>query len=153
MHKHRLLLALDFEAAINLKQWDNVPSIIERASNMLDDQLCSVFLDCILCSGAPAPNIAQVVKVLPHKPSKQPRPVSSKSDKGTGHNLHLPLLAVSILQRWGLPPETPPVSTVPVSNSPRGGRLLVGRVSPPPSYRSSSGWLSGHRLAVCVSER
>ncbi|GFF91006.1 hypothetical protein IFM47457_08688 [Aspergillus lentulus] len=62
MHKHRLLLALDFEAAINLKQWDNVPSIIERASNMLDDQLCSVFLDCILCSGAPAPNIAQVVK-------------------------------------------------------------------------------------------
>ncbi|KAF4212409.1 hypothetical protein CNMCM8980_009140 [Aspergillus fumigatiaffinis] len=62
MHKHRLLLALDFEAAINLKQWDDIPNIIERASNILDDHLCSVFLDCTLRSGASAPNIAQVVK-------------------------------------------------------------------------------------------
>ncbi|EAW18793.1 uncharacterized protein NFIA_087490 [Aspergillus fischeri NRRL 181] len=61
-HKYRLLLALDFEAAINLKQWNDIPSIIDRASNMLNDKLCSAFLDCILRSGAPAPNIAQVVK-------------------------------------------------------------------------------------------
>jgi hypothetical protein len=138
MHKHRLLLALDFEAAINLKQWDDIPNIIERASNILDDHLCSVFLDCTLRSGASAPNIAQVVKVLPHQPSEKPRRVSSRSDKSKGYNLHLPLLAVSILRRWGLPPETPQVSTVPVSNSPRGERVLAGRVSPPASYRASS---------------
>ncbi|EDP54741.1 conserved hypothetical protein [Aspergillus fumigatus A1163] len=64
-HKYRLLLALDFEAAINLKHWNDIPSIIDRASNMLDDKLCSAFLDCILRSGAPASNIAQVVKVPP----------------------------------------------------------------------------------------
>ncbi|GIJ98495.1 hypothetical protein Aspvir_000612 [Aspergillus viridinutans] len=62
MHKHRLLIALDLEAAINLKQWNDIPNILERASTILDDHLCSVFLDCILRSGAPAPNIAQVVK-------------------------------------------------------------------------------------------
>ncbi|PKX99034.1 uncharacterized protein P174DRAFT_447590 [Aspergillus novofumigatus IBT 16806] len=61
-HKYRPLLALDFEAAIDLKQWNDIPSIIERTSTILDDQLCSVFLDCILRSGTPAPNIAQVVK-------------------------------------------------------------------------------------------
>ncbi|KAH1483193.1 hypothetical protein KXX26_005968 [Aspergillus fumigatus] len=63
-HKYRLLLALDFEAAINLKHWNDIPSIIDRASNMLDDKLCSAFLDCILRSGAPASNIAQVVKSI-----------------------------------------------------------------------------------------
>ncbi|KAF7181031.1 hypothetical protein CNMCM7691_000160 [Aspergillus felis] len=69
IHKHRLLIALDFEAAINLKQWNEIPDIIERGNKILDDHLCSVFLDCILRCGASAPNIAQVVKV------KQPRPV------------------------------------------------------------------------------
>ncbi|GIJ88879.1 hypothetical protein Asppvi_007807 [Aspergillus pseudoviridinutans] len=62
MHKHRFLIALDFEAAINLKQWNEIPDIIERANKILDDHLCSVFLDRILRSGASAPNIAQVVK-------------------------------------------------------------------------------------------
>ncbi|GFF24877.1 regulator of drug sensitivity 2 [Aspergillus udagawae] len=70
MHKHRFLIALDFEAAINLKQWNEIPDIIERANKILDDHLCSVFLDCILRSGAPAPDTAQVVKV------KRPRPAS-----------------------------------------------------------------------------
>ncbi|RHZ64464.1 SPO22/ZIP4 family meiosis protein [Aspergillus thermomutatus] len=60
--KHRLLIAFDFEAAINLKQWNDIPNIIERANTILDDQLCSAFLECILRSGASAPNIAQVVK-------------------------------------------------------------------------------------------
>ncbi|KAF7117796.1 hypothetical protein CNMCM5793_006998 [Aspergillus hiratsukae] len=60
--KHRVLIALDFEAAINLEQWNDLPNIIERASKILDDHLCSVLLDCILRSGASAPNIAQVVK-------------------------------------------------------------------------------------------
>ncbi|GIC85355.1 uncharacterized protein Aud_001186 [Aspergillus udagawae] len=62
MHKHRFLIALDFEAAINLKQWNEIPDIIERANKILDDHLCSVFLDCILRTGAPAPDTAQVVK-------------------------------------------------------------------------------------------
>ncbi|RLL95832.1 hypothetical protein CFD26_104501 [Aspergillus turcosus] len=62
--KHRLLIALDFEAAINLEQWNDLPNIIERASKILDDHLCSALLDCILRSGASAPNIAEVIKEI-----------------------------------------------------------------------------------------
>lgn len=61
--KYRTMLAFDFEAAIHLGQWIDLPSLIEEAKPIATDKLCCIFLDSILSSEAPIREILCVVKV------------------------------------------------------------------------------------------
>ncbi|KAE8147142.1 hypothetical protein BDV25DRAFT_169373 [Aspergillus avenaceus] len=61
-HKYRVVLSLDFESAIFLDQWERATRIIEESGSVLDGELASTFLDCIIRSGAVVRNIAQAIQ-------------------------------------------------------------------------------------------
>jgi hypothetical protein len=60
LDKYRTLLAFDFEAAVRLKQWDDLVQLIDDSRSVADDKLYSIFADAILCSDAPMEESARV---------------------------------------------------------------------------------------------
>lgn len=51
--KLSILLAYDFEAAVRLKKWDDLPGIILKADICKSTKLFELMADCILCCEAP----------------------------------------------------------------------------------------------------
>jgi hypothetical protein len=51
--KLSILLAYDFEAAIRLKQWDDLPEIILKADICKSMKVFELMADCMLCCEAP----------------------------------------------------------------------------------------------------
>ncbi|EAW14087.1 uncharacterized protein ACLA_071200 [Aspergillus clavatus NRRL 1] len=102
LYKHRIMLSFDFEAAVSLEHWDDVPRIVDRANPIVDDKLCSVFIDCILRSAAPASNIVQVVKVCMSTSEPvplQPRILTKRSTLYLAMDASDFLLAESVLDQ------------------------------------------------------
>ncbi|KAE8352675.1 meiosis protein SPO22/ZIP4 like-domain-containing protein [Aspergillus coremiiformis] len=64
LRKNRIILSVDLECAILFNQWDRVSSIIEESKSIIDNQLGSVFLDCILRCKASVTYTAQAVEVI-----------------------------------------------------------------------------------------
>lgn len=60
------LISFDFEAAILLKLWDSLPSLIEESSTIIDRKLSALFLDSILASEAPISIMTRAVMVRLH---------------------------------------------------------------------------------------
>lgn len=61
--KLRTMISLDFEAAVHLHQWINLPSLIEETRAIATEKLSTIFMNAILCSEAPTQEILRVVKV------------------------------------------------------------------------------------------
>ncbi|OJJ32366.1 hypothetical protein ASPWEDRAFT_175647 [Aspergillus wentii DTO 134E9] len=64
LDRYRTMLSFDFEAAVYLKQWDYLPSLVEESKPLVDDKLSSMFLDSMLSSQAPEKDIMLVVKTI-----------------------------------------------------------------------------------------
>ncbi|KAL4956903.1 meiosis protein SPO22/ZIP4 like-domain-containing protein [Aspergillus filifer] len=64
LDKYRIILSFDFEAAVYLRQWDDLAGIIEASKPIVGPKLSSVFLGCLLRSGAPSACLARVVKQI-----------------------------------------------------------------------------------------
>ncbi|KAL2872744.1 uncharacterized protein BJX67DRAFT_376535 [Aspergillus lucknowensis] len=62
--KYRIMLSFDFEAAVFLRQWEDLGNILEASKPIVDINLSSIFLDCILRSGAPSSCQSRVVKQM-----------------------------------------------------------------------------------------
>ncbi|OJJ01545.1 hypothetical protein ASPVEDRAFT_150369 [Aspergillus versicolor CBS 583.65] len=62
--KYRIILSLDFEATVFLRQWEDLAKIIEASKPVISAKLSSVFLDCLLRSGAPSSYLSQFVKQM-----------------------------------------------------------------------------------------
>ncbi|BCS26477.1 uncharacterized protein APUU_51188S [Aspergillus puulaauensis] len=87
--KYRIILSLDFEATVFLRQWEDLAKIIEASKPVVEVKLSSVFLDCLLRSGAPSSYLSQFVKKMIrtfHSSSSQS--LTTKSTDGL--NTHLP---------------------------------------------------------------
>jgi hypothetical protein len=69
--KYRILLFMDFDAAIFLQQWHDLEKILETSKPIVDGKLASCFLDCILKSGASSSCISRAVKVPVYIPIPQ----------------------------------------------------------------------------------
>ncbi|KAL5001227.1 hypothetical protein BDV10DRAFT_160207 [Aspergillus recurvatus] len=54
LDKYCIILSFDFEAAVCLHQWNDLATIIEASKPVVGFKLSSVFLDCLLRSGAPS---------------------------------------------------------------------------------------------------
>lgn len=61
--RYRVVIALDFEAAVYLEQWNSLQSMIEEARNIVTDKLSSLFMNALLSADAPVREILRVVKV------------------------------------------------------------------------------------------
>ncbi|KAL4918229.1 meiosis protein SPO22/ZIP4 like-domain-containing protein [Aspergillus aurantiobrunneus] len=64
LEKYRVILSFDFEATVFLRQWDDLAKIIEASKPIVGAKLSSVFLDCLLRSGAPSSYLSQFVKQM-----------------------------------------------------------------------------------------
>ncbi|PWY89399.1 hypothetical protein BO94DRAFT_593803 [Aspergillus sclerotioniger CBS 115572] len=64
LSKYRIILALDFEASIFINDWTTVSNIVEESSAIIDENLGSIFLDCVLRSEAPITDVVRTVKEL-----------------------------------------------------------------------------------------
>ncbi|KAL4933468.1 uncharacterized protein BDV17DRAFT_298935 [Aspergillus undulatus] len=64
LDKHRIILSFEFEAAVFLRQWDDLVTIIESSKPIVGPKLSSVFLDCLLRSGAPSSCLSKFVKQM-----------------------------------------------------------------------------------------
>ncbi|KAL3469881.1 meiosis protein SPO22/ZIP4 like-domain-containing protein [Aspergillus californicus] len=64
LSKYRTVLSFVFEATVFLRQWDDLVKIIEISKSIVDAKLSSVFLDCLLRSGAPSSYLSQFVKQI-----------------------------------------------------------------------------------------
>ncbi|KAL5340752.1 meiosis protein SPO22/ZIP4 like-domain-containing protein [Aspergillus crustosus] len=64
LDKYRIILSFDFEAAVFLHQWEDLTSIIEASKPIVCAKLSSVFLDCLLRSGAPSSHLSRFLKQL-----------------------------------------------------------------------------------------
>ncbi|KAL4867720.1 hypothetical protein BDV12DRAFT_197999 [Aspergillus spectabilis] len=64
LDKYRIILSFDFEATVSLRQWDDLTNIIETSKPIVCAKLSSVFLDCLLRSGAPSSYLSRFVKQL-----------------------------------------------------------------------------------------
>jgi len=53
LHKLSLLMAFDFEAACQLKNWNDLPEIIGKAEICKSSRVYEIMADCLLCSMAP----------------------------------------------------------------------------------------------------
>ncbi|OJJ58951.1 hypothetical protein ASPSYDRAFT_45368 [Aspergillus sydowii CBS 593.65] len=62
--KYRIILSLDFEVTVFLRQWEDLAKIIEASKPVAGAKLSSVFLDCLLRSGAPSSYLSQFVKQI-----------------------------------------------------------------------------------------
>ncbi|KAL4785183.1 meiosis protein SPO22/ZIP4 like-domain-containing protein [Aspergillus varians] len=64
LDKYRIILSFDFEATVFLRQWNDLAKVIETSKPIISARLSSVFLDCLLRSGAPSSYISQFVKQM-----------------------------------------------------------------------------------------
>ncbi|KAF7620565.1 hypothetical protein AFLA_005870 [Aspergillus flavus NRRL3357] len=64
LKEYRRILSIDLECAIFFNQWDNVPSIIGESKSIMDDELCSIFLDCVLRCAASVTYIIKAVEKI-----------------------------------------------------------------------------------------
>ncbi|KAL4937088.1 hypothetical protein BDV06DRAFT_227288 [Aspergillus oleicola] len=64
LDKYRIILSFDFEIAVFLRQWDDLAGIIEASKSIVGPKLSSVFLDCLLKSGAPSVCLARSIKQI-----------------------------------------------------------------------------------------
>ncbi|KAL2846565.1 hypothetical protein BJX68DRAFT_268648 [Aspergillus pseudodeflectus] len=74
LEKYRILLFMDFDAAIFLQQWHDLEKILETSKPIVDGKLASYFLDCILKSGASSSCISRAVKQLVRTLHSSPLP-------------------------------------------------------------------------------
>ncbi|RJE21969.1 hypothetical protein PHISCL_05711 [Aspergillus sclerotialis] len=65
--KHREMLYFDFEAAIYLKQWNSLASLVDEARPIITDKLCSNFMESILISNAPMRVTLRAIICTHHK--------------------------------------------------------------------------------------
>ncbi|KAL4793295.1 meiosis protein SPO22/ZIP4 like-domain-containing protein [Aspergillus venezuelensis] len=75
LDKYRIILSFDFETAVFLRQWDDLAGIIEASKPIVGPKLSSVFLDCLLRSGAPSACLARVVKQIIRTFHSSPSPI------------------------------------------------------------------------------
>ncbi|KAL3445108.1 hypothetical protein BJX65DRAFT_310259 [Aspergillus insuetus] len=61
---YRIMLFIDFEAAIFLQQWQDLEKILETSKPILNGKLASYFLECILQSKASSRCVSRAVKQL-----------------------------------------------------------------------------------------
>lgn len=61
--KYRIILSLDFEAAIYLQHWSNLSSLIEETRGIATEKISAIFMNAILASDVPVREIIRVVKV------------------------------------------------------------------------------------------
>ncbi|KAL4910103.1 hypothetical protein BDW74DRAFT_144441 [Aspergillus multicolor] len=64
LNRYRIILSFDFEAAVHLHQWADLTTLIEASKPVVGAKLSSVFLDCLLRSGAPSSYLSKAVKQL-----------------------------------------------------------------------------------------
>ncbi|KAL3489865.1 meiosis protein SPO22/ZIP4 like-domain-containing protein [Aspergillus germanicus] len=64
LERYRIMLFIDFEAAIFLQQWQDLEKIFETSKPIVDGKLASYFLECILQSEASSPCVSRAVKQL-----------------------------------------------------------------------------------------
>ncbi|KAE8161235.1 meiosis protein SPO22/ZIP4 like-domain-containing protein [Aspergillus tamarii] len=64
LQNYRKILSIDLECAIFFNQWDHVLSIIDESKSIIDEKLCSIFLDCVLRCGASATYIVKSVEKI-----------------------------------------------------------------------------------------
>ncbi|KAI9820657.1 MAG: hypothetical protein M1827_005026 [Pycnora praestabilis] len=57
LRKHSTLISFDFEAAVELKAWDDLGQLVEEASHCTDGKAFGIMADIILCSEAPSMTI------------------------------------------------------------------------------------------------
>lgn len=122
------LISFDFEAAILLKHWDSLPSLIEESSTIIDRKLSALFLDSILSSEAPVSIMTRVVMVRLQYKMQQTKgrrnlikvPLADIDQRPTHVLLHIPKQnLLSIL--------TPSLSPLPLPSFPRGERDPASR--------------------------
>ncbi|KAL2833000.1 meiosis protein SPO22/ZIP4 like-domain-containing protein [Aspergillus cavernicola] len=80
LDKYRIILSFDFEATLFLRQWSTLSTIIEKSKPIVDAKLSSVFLDCLLRSGAPSSYLSQFVKQIIRTFHTSPSPSLASSN-------------------------------------------------------------------------
>ncbi|KAE8378353.1 hypothetical protein BDV26DRAFT_292309 [Aspergillus bertholletiae] len=63
---YRNILSVDLECALFFKKWGHASSIIEESKSIIDDKLCSIFLDSILRCEASVIDIVKVIEKIVH---------------------------------------------------------------------------------------
>jgi hypothetical protein len=58
------MLSFDFEAAVQLKQWETLESLVEAAKPIADEHLYSVYADAVLSSEASVEQKTRVFEVF-----------------------------------------------------------------------------------------
>jgi hypothetical protein len=66
LRKHATLLAFDFEAAVALKQWDDLGGIVQRAVSCKNITAFQAMADCLLRAQAPGQGMALVTLHMPN---------------------------------------------------------------------------------------
>jgi hypothetical protein len=66
LRKHATLLAFDFEAAVALKQWDDLGGIVQRAVSCKNITAFQAMADCLLRAQAPGQGIALFTLHMPN---------------------------------------------------------------------------------------
>jgi hypothetical protein len=66
LRKHAALLAFDFEAAVALKQWDDLGEIAQKAVSCKNITAFQAMADCLLRAHAPGQGIAVLLLPIPH---------------------------------------------------------------------------------------
>ncbi|KAL4876099.1 meiosis protein SPO22/ZIP4 like-domain-containing protein [Aspergillus karnatakaensis] len=81
LDKYRIILSFNFEATVYLRQWDDLAKIIETSKPIVCAKLSSVFLDCLLRSGAPSSYLSRFVKQLIRTFHSSPSPFINTPNK------------------------------------------------------------------------
>ncbi|KAI9373880.1 hypothetical protein BJX61DRAFT_501118 [Aspergillus egyptiacus] len=86
LEMYRSILSFSFEATVHLRQCEDLIKTIETSKAVVDAKLASVFLDCLLRSGAPPCYLSKLVKQMIrtfHSPSSPPPFLNTASSKFT----------------------------------------------------------------------
>lgn len=59
------MISFDFEAAVQLKQWDTIGTLVEEARNIADDKLYAIFADVVLSLEMPIEEATRAFEVKP----------------------------------------------------------------------------------------
>ncbi|KAL2001085.1 hypothetical protein VTN02DRAFT_2252 [Thermoascus thermophilus] len=66
MKKYRAMISFDFEAAVQLKQWDSIGTLVEEARTIADDKLYAIFADVVLSSDMPIEEATRAFEQIIH---------------------------------------------------------------------------------------
>jgi hypothetical protein len=58
------MLCIDFEAAVQLKQWEDLGLLLDEAGPIAGDELYPIFADAVLCSGGSIVNKTMGFEVI-----------------------------------------------------------------------------------------